>query len=449
MGKVIYLESHKKKGKKIVYKHTIDYPLMVALILLLCIGLVMVFSSSYYAAEFRSSTEGDTMYYFIKQLVCVLAGICFMVFFMLFDYHNFYELDEQKFKWLGKLKKIPLYWVIIVFAFLTLLLVWTPLGVDINGSHRWINIGISIQPSEIVKFGMIVFIACSIGRAPRRVNSFKGGILPYLILLLCMCIPIYFQPNFSAIVCLAGLVIIMLYLAGCNLWQLLGIVLVGGVLVFILAFAREYRQDRIEGVQDPLSTYQLKQSMFSLGTGGLFGKGLGNSLQKLLWLPMSESDFIFAIIAEELGFAGALAVLLLYAFIIWRGVRIAMYAPDLTGMLLASGVVAIITIQVVFNIAVVTGLIPTTGIVLPFISYGGSSVLVFMMMMGVLMNVSRQCGNRVSIDPEHFSELEEAAQPSKDVRGDSARGGHTAAKRSGRQKQAQRKTMKNTSHWEI
>ena len=406
MGKVIYLESHKKSKKKIVYKHTIDYPLLVALVLLLCIGLIMVFSSSYYAAEFRSSTtEGDIMFYFVKQLICVVIGLGLMVTFMIFDYHNFTELNEKHFGWLGKLRKVKPYWFLLGFAFIALLLVWTPLGVDINGSKRWINIGISIQPSEIVKFAIIVFIACSIGKAPRRVNTFKSGILPYLLVLLCMCVPIILQPNFSAILCLSALVIIMLFVSGCKNWQLLAVIVAGGLVLFVLAFARQYRQDRISSLQDPLSSYQLKQSMFSLGTGGLFGKGLGNSLQKLLWLPMSESDFIFAIIAEEIGFVGAGFVLLLYAFIIWHGVRIAMYAPDITGMLLATGIVAILTIQVVLNIAVVTGTIPTTGIVLPFISYGGSSVLIFMMMMGVLMNISRQCSSKLVIDSELFAEL--------------------------------------------
>ncbi len=410
MGKIIYLESHKKAGKKIVYKHSIDYPLLVALILLLCLGLVMVFSSSYYASEFRNSTEGDIKYYFVKQVISVLIGVALMVALMIFDYHNFAKLDEKRFSWLGKLRNIPLYWILIVVAFLSLMLVWTPLGTEINGSHRWINVGISIQPSEIVKFALIIFVACSIGRAPRRVNSFKSGILPYLLIVGVMCVPIFFQPNFSAIICLLALVLIMLYLSGCKIWQLLLVILAGAVVLFALVFVEDYRGARIDALQDPLSDYQLKQSLFSLGTGGLFGRGLGNSLQKLLWLPMSESDFIFAIIAEELGFVGAVAVLLVYAFIIWRGVKIAMYAPDITGMLLASGVVAILTIQVVLNVAVVTGLIPPTGIVLPFISYGGSSVIVFLMMMGILLNISRQCSGKVDIDADLFSELESSVE---------------------------------------
>ena len=390
MGKVIYLDGKKRVKREIIYKKPVDYSLIVAVVLLLGLGLIMVFSSSYYAADFRENAN-DASFYFLKQLICVLIGAILMTGITFFDYHNYMEWPKDKFLWMGPLKKIRPYFWILALSLCTLLLVWVPgLGVTVNGSSRWINIGISIQPSEIVKFAVIIFVGCSIGRAPRRAQSFKEGILPYLILLLIIAVPIYFQPNFSAIICIAALIFIMLYVSGCKMWQFVTILLIGLAVVLVLVTAREYREDRVESISDPLSSYQLRQSLFSLGTGGLFGKGLGNSMQKYLWLPMSESDFIFAIIAEELGFVGAVFVMALYAFIIWRGVRIAIFAPDLTGRIIASGVIGIFTVQVLLNIAVVTAVIPTTGVVLPFVSYGGSSVLMFMCMIGLLLNVSRQ-----------------------------------------------------------
>ena len=409
MGKVIRLDAHRaeKTKKQIVYRQTADYQLIVALFALLAIGLIMVFSSSYYAAEFRASTtKGDPIYYFIKQLICVGIGTVALIIFALFDYHNFTKLGE-KFRWLGPLKNVRLYWIVLVVSVLTLFLVWTPLGVTINGSRRWINVGISIQPSEIVKFGIIIFMACSIGRRPRRMTSFKSGMLPYLIMMAVIAIPMYFMPNFSAICCI-GMLVLAILLVGGSKFSHWGLTVIAIALVLIAVVGlKDYRVNRLTAVADPLEEWQLRQSMFSIGTGGLFGKGLGNSLQKLLWLPMSESDFIFAIICEEFGFVGGVAVIALFGFVIWRGVVIAMHAPDTTGLLLATGVVAIITIQVALNIMVVTGIMPPTGVVLPFVSYGGSSVIIFMAMMGVLINVSRQRTAKAAFEIEDDASVKE------------------------------------------
>lgn len=414
MGKVINLDAHRaeKQKKQIVYKQTVDYPLIVALFALLAIGLIMVFSSSYYAAEFReSSTKGDPIYYFIKQLICVGLGTALLLGVSYFDYHNYIEPDEKKFSWLGSLRKVRPYWLILIVSVLCLFLVWTPLGTEINGSRRWINIGISIQPSEIVKFGVIVFMACSIGRRPRRMDSFRSGMLPYLLMMGIIAVPMYLMPNFSAICCIGMLVMVMLYIGGCKPahWLLTAAAIIAALALVVGMEA--YRVDRLNALSDPLETYQLRQSMFAIGTGGLFGKGLGNSLQKLLWLPMSESDFIFSIICEEFGFVGATVVLGLFAVIIWRGVVIAMHAPDTTGLLLSSGVVAIFTIQVTLNIMVVTGLMPPTGIVLPFVSYGGSSVIIFMGMMGLLLNVSRQRISRAAFPEDAERRPERKRKP--------------------------------------
>ena len=198
------------------------------------------------------------------------------------------------------------------------------------------------------------------------------------------------MPNLSAVICVGALAVILLYIGGAKLWHLGLLVLVAIIGVAILAVSAEYRSSRLDALKDPMGDYQVRQSLISIASGGLFGRGLGNSMQKLMYLPFSENDFIFAIIVEELGLVGGGLLLVAYGVLVWRGVMVAMHAPDLQGTLMAGGVVAILVIQVVINIGVVINLLPPTGVVLPFISYGGSSLMVFMGMMGLLLNVSRQ-----------------------------------------------------------
>lgn len=402
MNKVVSLHERRKNSsrwqpvrvrKQVQYKSTFDYAMIVTLVLLVCFGLVMVFSASYYMAETK---EQGAEYYFVKQLVCVGIGAILTLFFMFFDYKNYLRFPVEKHPWMKPLEKIRPYWIILVLGLISLALVYSPIGVNINGSRRWINVGISIQPSEIMKMALIIFLACSIGKDPRRVKQFKG-LFPYLMLLLMVCAIIYFQPNFSAIICIVALVLSLLMVGGARLPHLGIIVAVGLAAVLLLVAKESYRADRLEALADPSSNWQLKQSLYSIGSGGFFGRGLGNSMQKLLYLPYRESDFIFAIIAEELGFVGCLAVLALFGILIWRGVVVAMRAPDLTGMLLATGAVAMIAIQVIVNIGVNVGLIPPTGVVLPFISYGGSGVIIFMSMVGIMLNVSRHCAPVVPV----------------------------------------------------
>lgn len=377
-----------QRKRKVRYKQTFDYTMIVSLVLLLCIGLVMVYSSSYYVAEVSGESSA---YYFLKQFICVAIGALLMLFFMFFDYHYFLELPYQKYKWLTPIKWIKPYWAILVFGVITLALVFVPgIGVNINGSRRWINVGISIQPSEIMKVALIIFISCSIGKRPQKMQSFVHGLLPFLAILLVVCAIIYKQPNFSAIMCIVALVMCMMYVGGAKLTHLGAVIGVIGIAAVILVTQADYRADRLDAFKDPMSSWQVKQSLYSFGAGGFFGRGLGNSMQKMLYLPYRESDFIFAIIAEELGFVGCLVILALFAILIWRGIVAAMRARDLTGMLLATGAVAMIAIQVVLNIGVNTSLLPATGVVLPFISYGGSGILMFMSMVGVALNVSRQ-----------------------------------------------------------
>lgn len=355
-----------------------DFPLFITLLILVGFGLVMIFSASYYSAE--NSKYADGLYYFKKQLIGIVLGMAAMIFLMFFDYKRLLKLR----------------WIIMGVALLMLVAVLIPgIGQNLNGSRRWINVGISIQPSEVMKFALIIFIAGGIATSKHDIRNFFTGLLPYLVLLGVICVLIYLQPNFSAIICLAALTFIMLFAGGAHIGQMAVLCGIAVVAACVFVFGEDYRVDRLMAFQDPWKytgdeSYQLIQSLYAIGSGGIFGMGLGNGMQKLLFLPYSESDFIFSIVAEELGFVGAVLLIVLFAIFIWRGIRIAMKAPDMFGFLIAVGVVSIIGIQVMINIGVVTGAIPATGVALPFISAGSSSLMIFMAMTGVLLNISRQ-----------------------------------------------------------
>lgn len=400
-GKVVSLDSRRpgakaKQKREIRYRKTFDYVLIVVMVILLCIGLVMVYSASYYTGQVRQQNSAtDTSvskdYYFAKQLVCVAIGAIGMLAIMFMDYHSFLELPWKKHRWMERFKAVKPYWLVLAAGAVCLLLVFTPLGIEVNGSRRWINVGVSVQPSEILKLAIIIFMSSSIGKAPYKLKSMRG-LLPYFLMLALLAVPIYMQPNFSAILCIAALVVTMLIVGGAR-WPHIALVIgIIAVAAIIFVASDEYRLRRILAAQDENdeNRWQINQSLYSLGSGGLFGRGLGKSMQKMLYLPMAESDFIFSILCEELGLVGGVVVLLLYAVFIWRGFLAAIKAPDLTGTLLCTGVIAMVALQVFLNVAVTADLIPVTGVVLPFLSYGGSGVIIFMCMAGLVLNVSRQ-----------------------------------------------------------
>lgn len=364
-------------------KRSFDYTLLVMTIVLVLFGIVMVFSASFYSAENSSSTNYNGYFYFWKQIQGAVLGLFVMIALMFFDYHH--------------LKKLR-FWI-IGLALLMMVLVFVPgIGIERNHSRRWINlIVMEIQPVEVLKFAIIVFMASTISINRGRMNKFTYGMLPFLGLLGISAVLLYLQPNFSAVVTLAMLVFIMMLVGGANLkhFAIMGALGIGGGTVAMIA--TDYRIDRISALLDPWNpeymkkeSYQLVQSLYSIGSGGLFGRGLGNSRQKFLYLPYSESDCIYAIIVEELGFVGGLLVIAAFGLLIWRGVRAALKAPDDFGMMLATGITALIAIQVFINIGVVTGCVPPTGVVLPFISHGSTSLVTFMASIGVLLNISRQ-----------------------------------------------------------
>lgn len=337
----------------------------------------MVYSASAVWADYRF---GDSFYFAKRQMLFAGVGVLAMFFIMNIDYWSWRTWSK----------------VILVVCFILLIAVLIPgIGTVRNGSRSWIGVGaFSIQPSEFMKFAMIIFLSRFLSVHQRRITSFKEGLLPCLILVFTAFGLIMLQPDLGTGAVMVGTCLLMIFVAGARIahFVTLGII---GIIGFIgLIAAAPYRIKRITAFLDPWedplgSGFQIIQSLFAIGPGGLFGLGLGQSRQKFFYLPEPQTDFIFAIIAEELGFIGASFVLILFALLFWRGIRIALNAPDLYGTFLATGIISMIAIQVMINIGVVIGLIPVTGITLPFFSYGGSSLTLMLVAMGVLLNISR------------------------------------------------------------
>ncbi|MEA5002965.1 MAG: putative lipid II flippase FtsW [Christensenella sp.] len=369
----------------LLQKGSIDYSLLIVTLILIAYGLLMVFSASYYMAQSSKLYDYDGLALFKKQLVGAAIGLVFMIFFMFFDYK----------------KLIKLKYVLLVLAGICLVAVFIPeIGVNVNGSSRWIQLGPlpQLQPAEIAKVALIVFIASVIYVNRNRMNTFRYGVIPSLLALIPVCILLYFQPNFSAIIVLCALTFIMIFVGGAKAWHLLalgGAGVVGGFVLMTTGERAGYRVDRLLSFTEPWQNasgggYQVLQSLYGIGSGGLFGQGIGNGTQKLSWLPYGESDFIFAIIGEELGLIGAIVLLALFIFLIYRGIKTAAQSPDLFGTMLATGVTTVIALQVIINVGVVTASLPPTGVSLPFISYGSSSLVIFMSMIGIMLNISKQ-----------------------------------------------------------
>lgn len=355
-----------------------DYAILLTVTLLCAFGLVMVFSASYYYAQNTASTNYDGYYYIRKQAVYLALGYPTMILLSFFDYKRL-----EGFKVIGMLISLVLLVAVLIF------------GHELNGAKRWLVIaGQSIQPSEVAKFGMMLYMCAFMSKKHAVMKSFKYGMLPMLLVIGVVCGLVMLQPNMSMAVIMGMLGYALLFVGGCDGKQMI-LLLIAAIGAFVLlAVIKPYRLARLTSFtdpwKDPLGTgYQLIQSFYAIGSGGLFGRGLNNSRQKLLFLTYGESDFIFAVVCEELGFFGALAILLAYGFIIYRGIRVALRCRDRFGSLLAAGITVVFAIQIFVNIGVVTGAFPTTGQALPFISAGGSSMVIFLAAMGVLLNISR------------------------------------------------------------
>ena len=353
-------------------KHAADYWILIVVVGLTLFGILMIQSASYY----KTMNTLGPYYYAKKQMLNACVGMMALFVGWCFKY-TFWK----------KISKI-IYALAVVSLAAVLLF-----GTTVNGATRWIYIGsFNFQPSDVAKIALVIILADYFSHNPMRIKKFwciflacvLGGVMMVLIML---------QPNLSTTACVAGILVAMLFIAGINMWVISGAGLAGAVGVYVLANSASDRVARLKAFLDPWSDplgngYQLIQSFYALGSGGFFGVGIGASRQKYLYMPFAESDFIFSIIAEEIGLIGCIIFFLAYVVLIWRGIRVAVHAPDSFSCLLATGIVSMIAIQVIINIAVVTGAIPPTGLPLPFISYGGTSLIVFMGSAGMLLNIS-------------------------------------------------------------
>lgn len=352
---------------------------IVILMIIILFGLIMVGSASSVTALYR---QGDSLYFLKKQLLMAVVGIVGMFIISKIDYHLLCS------------PQILLIAVGVVWVMLFIPLFYAE---DVSGAKRWIFLGsLSFQPSELAKIVWILLFAkvCS-GQTKEALNNFKTSWLIYGIMLILVLFPLMLQPHKSAMILITAVCGIIVIVAGANLKYLfpVGIVGIGGFLLLILF--DDYSRARVTSFLDPFTDptgdgFQVIQSLYAIGSGGLFGKGLGQSVQKALYLPEPHNDFIFAVICEELGFVGALFVVILFFLFIMRCIKIAMDAPDKLGTLIGIGIAALIFVQVFINICVVTSMFPVTGMPLPFFSAGGTNLLFTIASMGIILNISRQ-----------------------------------------------------------
>lgn len=353
----------KEKSFSSFVNNPIDFTLIITILLLLSIGLVMVLSASSPSALAES---GNSYSFFSKQLLFAILGLAAMMFISKIDY-RFYK-KFYKHAW----------WIALLLLALVLVA-----GKTVNGAKRWIYVTetLSFQPSEIVKFLMIVFYAGILVKNRDELSKYGKGFIKHVLFLAPIIGLLLLQPHFSASIVIIGICSVMMIMAGCKFWHFLATGAVAGIPALILLIIKEpYRLQRVVTFLDPWKDatdtgWQVIQSLYAIGSGGLFGAGLGESKQKYLYIPEPHNDFIFSILGEELGFIGCAVVLILFAILIWRGILIAMKAPDMFGSLVAIGITALIAIQVIINVAVVTSSMPATGMPLPFFSYRRNGII--------------------------------------------------------------------------
>ncbi len=381
-----------KKRAKTKY---FDYSLLLIILFLVCFGLVMVYSTSYYSGM-KLPKNPDPAFYLKKQVKSTILGMAAFVFCIFFDYKYYYKLAP---------------WIYAGAVF-SILLILTPLGVDINHARRWINVGFgTIQPAEICKLAVIISVSAYIVMTGKAIDKFRNMIVVAVLTLIPTGMILVITKNLSSAIIVFGIGFVIYFVATKRYWPfaLMAVFGAAGIAAFIL-YIHYYVDPVTAGVEIDEDTgfrmmrilawrhpeeyasgkgYQTLQALYALGSGGFFGKGLGESIQKLGFIPEAQNDMIFSVVCEELGLFGGICLILLFGMMIWRFVIIALHSPDMFGFLLVAGVTAHIAIQVILNIAVVTNLIPNTGITLPFISYGGTSVMFLLAEMGIVLNVSR------------------------------------------------------------
>ena len=353
----------------------IDLPYLLLTLLLVAIGLLVLFSASYARAYYETKNAASV---FVNQLIFAVMGIGVM-----------WLISRVPYEWYQKLS------LLILAASIGLLVLVPFIGTESGGATRWLDFGfVSFQPSEIAKFGVICSFAAIMAAHTRDMKTIRYGVAPYVVILGIIAVLLYLEPHMSATLIILALGFILMTLGGTDWKYLVGLVILGCLLVAVYLLTKGYTGGRISAwlhpENDPLDKgLQVLQSQYAIGSGGIWGKGLGRSMQKLGFVPEAQNDMIFSIICEELGLFGAVCVILLFVLMLWRMMVIANNAKDLYGALLVTGIMSHIAIQVVLNIAVVTNTIPNTGVILPFISYGGTSLVFLMAEMGLALSVSK------------------------------------------------------------
>ena len=356
----------------------IDKPFFILVMVLLVFGLLMMFSASYAYAYYN---QGDSYYYLVRQLIFAAIGVGIMFFLSFFNYNKLHKVAP----------------VVLAISYLCLLVVLVLPGSE--GVKRWIPLGIfNIQPSEIAKFAIILFFSHWCSKYYNKMQFARYSVLPGVIVFGSTALLLFLEPHYSGIVIIGILSVVMLYIGGMQT-KYLGIglgLIVGVVLILAVTNSLSYAMSRLDGwgleyTTNEMwwTTYQTRNSLYAIGSGGLWGLGLGQSRMKYLYIPEPQNDFIFAVVVEELGLVGALMILLIFALLVWRGITLSLRAKDKFGKLLGIGLTSQIGIQVVLNILVITDWLPNTGISLPFFSYGGSSLIMLLAQMGLVLSISR------------------------------------------------------------
>lgn len=356
----------------------VDQPFVALTLLLLTIGVVMVLSASYARAYYSEATGHNAAYYFMRQLGFALAGVGAMYALSLFQMRFYRRMS------------------FIVMAGAVGLLALVPfIGVSQGDAKRWISLGFTtFQPSEIAKIGVILYFAALICKFKGRMRTVRYGILPFAGVLLVVVALLVMEPHFSAAIIIIAIGAVMLFLGGVRLYWFVGALVAAGAALGVVMTFFPYASSRISTWLDPFANtsgngYQIVQSLYAIGSGGLFGLGLGQGRQKYLYLPEEHNDFIFPVVCEELGFVGAIAILILFALLVVRGYWLALHMRDRYSFLVTAGITTLLAIQVFLNVAVVTNLVPCTGISLPFFSYGGTALLIQLAEMGIVLSASR------------------------------------------------------------
>lgn len=353
-----------------------DALLLFGVIVLSACGLIMVYSAS---AVYAQAKTGDSMYFFKHQLVNLALGISAMVAAYRFGYQRLVRYAYP----------------LLLFCMLLLVAVLVPgIGSRAGGSSRWIKLGgFGFQPGELAKVAFVVYLACSLTRKRAKIKAFGKGFLPHLMVSGVLILLLLGQPDFGTAAVLTLLLFFMLFVAGTRISYIVAAALLAIPMAYGLIAGSTYRMRRLLAFLDPWAHrqdigYQISESLMSFGSGGLFGMGLGEGKHKLFFLPAAHTDFIYSIVGEELGIAGALALMVVFGVVIYRGMRIALRAPDLFGCYVAFGLTMLVGLQTVINMGVVTGLLPTKGLTLPFFSYGGSSLICTLLAVGILLSIS-------------------------------------------------------------